>query len=615
MANGTMAALRKSRPAPGLELDTMSALPGIGPRDVLVAVRYAGICGTDHHIFDWDEWSANRVPLGIVVGHEFTGTVAAVGEGVSQVTVGQRVSGEGHIGCGVCELCRTGRAHICERIDIIGIDRDGCFAEYVAMPDHNLWVLDQRIPDLAAAIMDPLGNAMHAVSAAQVSGRNVLVTGSGVIGLCCRWQSPNRWAPPATSATDVDPHRLELARHFGADDVVLSSDLGVGGRGATDHGRRRPRRADRDERAPRRAIRGVRRAAQRGHRCPARTAQVGGAARPVERHHLQGRDRAGHQRADRLRHLVLVVEWFLLSGQLDLDALVTDVLPLEKFEEAFALIANRTALKVIFEIGARVVSAADGIHRRAGTALDGLRAAGQYKELRAISGPMGPVVPIGRREVIVLCSYDYLGLANHPDVVAEESRAYGPTERGRPRCASSVAPSTCTSVSKGRSPDSSVRRRRSPSSAAGPPTRPSSRRSRHPQHVISDALNHASIIDAVRQTTASSGRYPHNDLVALEGPHLRRPGRRALGRDRRRVQHGRDLAPLPEMLDCAVRTGPSSPSTTRTASGSSGQPAAGCRSTSVFSAGLTSSPARSAKRSAGRPADSSRRRSVSSSCS
>jgi threonine 3-dehydrogenase len=351
VANGTMAALRKSRPAPGLELDTMSAVPGIGPRDVLVAVRYAGICGTDHHIFDWDEWSANRVPLGIVVGHEFTGTVAAVGEGVSQVTVGQRVSGEGHIGCGVCELCRTGRAHICERIDIIGIDRDGCFAEYVAMPDHNLWVLDERIPDLAAAIMDPLGNAMHAVSAAQVSGRNVLVTGSGVIGLASVAIAQSLGAARVI-ATDVDPHRLELARHFGADDVVLSSDPGwvaeVRGITAGEGPDVLIEMSGHPD-----ALSGGFAALRNGG-----TAALLGlpkSAVPLDLSNdiiFKGATVLGIN-GRIVYDTWYAVERFLLSGQLDLDALVTDVLPLEKFEEAFALIANRTALKVIFEIGAR----------------------------------------------------------------------------------------------------------------------------------------------------------------------------------------------------------------------------------------------------------------------
>src|SRR5688500_15743937 len=121
----TMVALKKASAGPGMTLDRETPVPSIRPREVLIGVTHAGICGTDRHIYEWDEWSSNRIPIGITIGHEFVGTVVKVGDAVVRTKVGERVSAEGHIGCGVCEPCRTGRMHICDKVDIIGIDRDG----------------------------------------------------------------------------------------------------------------------------------------------------------------------------------------------------------------------------------------------------------------------------------------------------------------------------------------------------------------------------------------------------------------------------------------------------------------------------------------------------------
>src|SRR3954471_19036148 len=162
----TMVALKKATAGPGLTLNRETPIPTIGPRDVLIAVTHAGICGTDRHIYEWDAWSANRIPVGITTGHEFVGRIVQCGDAVNRCTPGQRVSAEGHIGCGHCEPCRTGKGHICEKVDIIGIDRDGCFAQYIAMPEQNIWPVHPDIPDHIAAIFDPLGNAMHTVMAA-----------------------------------------------------------------------------------------------------------------------------------------------------------------------------------------------------------------------------------------------------------------------------------------------------------------------------------------------------------------------------------------------------------------------------------------------------------------
>lgn len=216
-----MMGLRKLRPEWGMDLSEGLPLPPFGPHDVLVRVRKAGICGTDRGIYEWGPWAKSRVKLGIIIGHEVMGTIAAVGASVDSVAPGRRVSVEGHIGCGVCQPCRTGNAHVCDKCRIIGIDRDGTFAEYLSVPATNIWPLHKDIPDNIAAIMDPLGNAVHTVMTAGVSGKSVLITGVGIIGLMA--VSVARAAGAARLiAADVDEHRLEIARELGADECIVS---------------------------------------------------------------------------------------------------------------------------------------------------------------------------------------------------------------------------------------------------------------------------------------------------------------------------------------------------------------------------------------------------------
>ncbi len=177
-----MKAIAKTKPQEGVEL-IEAATPEVGSRDALIRVKAVGICGTDVHIYEWDEWSSHRLHLPVVAGHEFAGVVEAVGNDVVHVAPGTRVSGEGHITCGHCRFCRTGRGHICRDVKIIGVDRDGCFADYLAMPADNLWPIPDEISDYHAAIFDPLGNAMHCVTSTDISGRSVLIIGAGAIGL------------------------------------------------------------------------------------------------------------------------------------------------------------------------------------------------------------------------------------------------------------------------------------------------------------------------------------------------------------------------------------------------------------------------------------------------
>lgn len=220
-----MRALIKAEAGPGLTL-TEVPVPEIGPLDVLIRVQRAGICGTDQHIYRWDRWAASRVHVGRVIGHEFMGRVAAVGAAVRQVAVGQRVSGEGHIGCGHCYCCRTGQGHICDRVDIIGIDVDGCFADYLRLPETNVWPLRAGIGDDVGALHDPLGNAMHTVATGSVGGHTVVVMGAGAIGLLMTSIARAAGALEVV-VLDTNPRKLALARELGADVALDAGEPGV----------------------------------------------------------------------------------------------------------------------------------------------------------------------------------------------------------------------------------------------------------------------------------------------------------------------------------------------------------------------------------------------------
>jgi len=215
----TMKALRKVRPERGAQLETVP-VPSIGPNEVLVRVRAASICGTDLHIYGWDRWSQSRIKPPLTFGHEFCGVVERVGEEVSAVAPGEFVSAEMHVNCGHCHQCRVGEAHICQNLRIIGIDQDGCFAEFVRIPATNIWKIDPAIPEHYAAILDPLGNAVHAVLAGPVAGQTVLVTGCGPIGLMAIAVA-KACGSSSVFATEVNDWRREMAKKMGAD-VVLN---------------------------------------------------------------------------------------------------------------------------------------------------------------------------------------------------------------------------------------------------------------------------------------------------------------------------------------------------------------------------------------------------------
>jgi len=211
-------ALVKSTAAPGFVLKNVPE-PTIREDEVLIRVRRAGVCGTDVHIYDWDAWAQNRVKPPLVIGHEFAGDVVQVGRLVTDVHEGDRVTAEGHIVDGRCLLCRTGNSHVCPYTKIIGVDRDGCFAEYIAMPATNVWHLDDDVSYDIGGIHDPMGNAFHTALTAEIPGATVLVTGCGPIGIfavgICKAAGASR-----IIASDVNDTRLALAKQMGADDIV-----------------------------------------------------------------------------------------------------------------------------------------------------------------------------------------------------------------------------------------------------------------------------------------------------------------------------------------------------------------------------------------------------------
>jgi threonine 3-dehydrogenase len=209
-----MKALVKSKAERGLWLEDI-AEPEIGINDVLVRVHYTGICGTDVHIYEWDEWAQKTIPVPMAVGHEFVGEVVAVGSNVNDFFAGNIVSGEGHVVCGRCRNCLAGRRHLCAATKGVGVNRPGAFAEYVALPMSNIWKHSHSVPEEIAAIFDPFGNAVHTALSFPVLGEDVLIAGAGPIGVMAIPVVKHAGAWHVV-VTDLNPHRLELARKMGA---------------------------------------------------------------------------------------------------------------------------------------------------------------------------------------------------------------------------------------------------------------------------------------------------------------------------------------------------------------------------------------------------------------
>jgi threonine 3-dehydrogenase len=210
----TMQALVKKYRKPGLWLEEVP-VPEFGINDVLIKVHKASICGTDVHIWNWDAWAQKTIPVPMVIGHEFVGTVSAIGSNVHDLEVGDIVSGEGHIVCGRCRNCLAGRRHLCHATRGVGVNRPGAFAEYLCIPVTNVWHADPNIPMDILCIFDPFGNATYSALAFKVLGEDVLITGAGPIGIMATAIVKHAGARHVVT-TDLNPYRLELAKNMGA---------------------------------------------------------------------------------------------------------------------------------------------------------------------------------------------------------------------------------------------------------------------------------------------------------------------------------------------------------------------------------------------------------------
>ncbi len=213
-----MKALVKKYGKPGIWMDEVP-VPEIGINDVLIKIKKTSICGTDIHIYNWDEWAKKTIPVPMVIGHEYVGTVEAFGSNVQDVKIGDLVSGEGHIVCGHCRNCRAGRRHLCPNTKGVGVNRPGCFAEYLSIPVSNIWHCDPNIPTDVLSVFDPLGNAVHTALSFDVMGEDVLVTGAGPIGIMAAAIAKHSGARYVV-ITDINPNRLELAKKVGVTRAV-----------------------------------------------------------------------------------------------------------------------------------------------------------------------------------------------------------------------------------------------------------------------------------------------------------------------------------------------------------------------------------------------------------
>ncbi|WP_201568253.1 L-threonine 3-dehydrogenase [Psychrobacter sp. JCM 18900] len=209
-----MKALVKAHAEKGIWMQDMPE-PTVGINDVKIKIKKTAICGTDLHIYKWDEWSQKTIKTPMIIGHEYVGVISEMGDGVKHLEIGDRVTGEGHIACGHCRNCRRGKLHVCENTIGVGVDRDGAFAEYLVIPADNVIRLDERISDEMAAIMDPFGNATHTALSFPVLGEDVLITGAGLIGsmatAICRFAGARNIV-----VSDISDYRLELAKKMGA---------------------------------------------------------------------------------------------------------------------------------------------------------------------------------------------------------------------------------------------------------------------------------------------------------------------------------------------------------------------------------------------------------------
>lgn len=232
-----MQTITKTNPEAGFDWQEKPK-PSVGPNDVCIKVTHTGICGTDLHIVEWDAWSQSRIKPPLTFGHEFCGVIDTVGEQVKHLETGQYVTAEMHLPCGNCTACKQGVLHICQNLVIAGVDRDGCFAQYIVLPQEQVIKLPDSIPKEVAACMDAIGNAVHTASKTEIKSKNVLVTGCGPIGLFAI-ATAKALEAKAVYASDVQPFRLDLAKKMGATQTInvaeqnlvktLAADVAEGG--------------------------------------------------------------------------------------------------------------------------------------------------------------------------------------------------------------------------------------------------------------------------------------------------------------------------------------------------------------------------------------------------
>jgi threonine 3-dehydrogenase len=341
-----MRAVRKRGPEAGLVLDEVP-VPTPKADEVLIRVEAASICGTDLHIHRWDEWSAERVKPPLTLGHELCGTVVALGSGVSDVEEGAYVSAESHVTCGVCFHCRTGRAHMCERTRILGVDRDGGFADYVAVPASVVWRNDRaKLPPEIACLQEPFGNAVFATSTQELAGRAVAVLGCGPVGLFTI-AIARAFGAGRLLASDTVPYRLELAKSLGADAVVDVTEVDDVPAWFVEQNEGIGMGVVFEMSGALKAIEDAFRIVRHGGNVvlfgiPARPATIDIAESLIFKNltvsAVNGRE---------IWETWYTTRWLLEHGVVDLRPLITAELPLERFDEAFALLGTGEACKIV----------------------------------------------------------------------------------------------------------------------------------------------------------------------------------------------------------------------------------------------------------------------------
>jgi len=341
-----MRAIRKREAEPGLVLDELP-VPTPGPDEVVIQIEAASICGTDLHINRWDHWSSERVHPPLTLGHELCGTVVAIGSSVRDVSEGDYVSVESHVTCGTCFHCRTGKAHMCERTQILGVDRDGGFADFVAVPASVVWQNDRaKLPPELACLQEPFGNAVFATATQDLAGRAVAVLGCGPVGLFAI-AIARAFGAGRLLASDHVPYRIELARTLGADDVVNVDEVTNVPEWFLDHNEGVGMGVVFEMSGALRAIEDAFGIVRHGGNVvlfgiPARPATIDIAESLIFKNltvsAVNGRE---------IWETWYTTRWLLEHGVVDLRPLITAELPLERFEEGFGLLESGEACKIV----------------------------------------------------------------------------------------------------------------------------------------------------------------------------------------------------------------------------------------------------------------------------